>query len=151
MHAFASMPFSSMARFLSDTGYVTLYASRAYGRANEADESGIRPVGLALRMGHKELFAALKDYGVDLTARSPKDRSTLLHQTCWAGHVEMTALLLRSGAFNSDQINAQDAQGRTALHVAAFRAPEAVCSLLVDAGARPQPSSSCIVRTGHAR
>lgn len=99
------------------------------------DVDGVRPISVALELQHEELVKALMSYGADLTKRA-KDGSTLLHSTAWAGHEAMVARLLSSGAF-APLLEATDAHGRTALHIAAFRAPGEICRMLVQAGASP--------------
>jgi hypothetical protein len=75
-------------------------------------------------------------HGVDLGRRSEPDGMTLLHKSCWSGHLEMTKLLLDTGRF-AQLLEAKDKAGRTPLHLASFRAPEQVCRMLIAAGANP--------------
>jgi len=75
-------------------------------------------------------------HGVDLGRRSEPDGMTLLHKSCWSGHLEMTKLLLDTGRF-AQLLETKDKAGRTPLHLASFRAPEQVCRMLIAAGANP--------------
>ncbi len=58
------------------------------------NNAGMRPISVALALGDREAANALIAAGTDLRMLSPNDGSTLLHSTCWAGHEEMTSLLL---------------------------------------------------------
>ena len=72
----------------------------------------------------------------ELGRRSEPEGMTLLHKSCWAGHLEMTQLLLDTGRF-AQLLETKDKAGRTPLHLASFRAPEQVCRMLIAAGANP--------------
>jgi len=100
------------------------------------DKKGVRPITIAVLLNQPKLFEILKNNRADLTIVNPHSQSTLLHTAVWAGHEEMVELLLRTGAFKGELMEIEDADGRTALHLAAFRASEAVCKMLIDAGAQ---------------
>lgn len=62
--------------------------------------------------------------GADIAKINEKDQTTLLHNAVWAGHEDMVAVLLKTGIFRGRLLEAEDGDGRTALHHAAFRASE---------------------------
>ena len=94
------------------------------------------PIALAIQLGHLGIAKKLIAHGVDLGRRSEPEGMTLLHKSCWAGHLEMTQLLLDTGRF-AQLLETKDKAGRTPLHLASFRAPEQVCRMLIAAGANP--------------
>ena len=102
------------------------------------EPDGLRhtPIALAIQLGHLGIAKQLIAHGVDLGRRSEPDGMTLLHKSCWSGHLEMTKLLLDTGRF-AQLLEAKDKAGRTPLHLASFRAPEQVCRMLIAAGANP--------------
>jgi ankyrin repeat protein len=102
------------------------------------EPDGLRhtPIALAIQLGHLGIAKKLIAHGVDLGRRSEPDGMTLLHKSCWSGHLEMTKLLLDTGRF-AQLLEAKDKAGRTPLHLASFRAPEQVCRMLIAAGANP--------------
>jgi ankyrin repeat protein len=102
------------------------------------EPDGLRhtPIALAIQLGHLGIAEMLIAHGVDLGRRSEPDGMTLLHKSCWTGHLEMTKLLLDTGRF-AQLLEAKDKAGRTPLHLASFRAPEQVCRMLIAAGANP--------------
>jgi len=101
---------------------------------DHAAMDGTRAVGLAVKHGYGDMVGLLNEAGADLRVVNPRDGSILLHEACWAGHVEMVEQLLATGQFG-DLLETIDHTGRTPLHVAAFRSPMAVCTALVGAGA----------------
>jgi len=102
------------------------------------EPDGLRhtPIALAIQLGHLGIAKKLIAHGVDLGRRSEPDGMTLLHKSCWSGHLEMTKLLLDTGRF-AQLLETKDKAGRTPLHLASFRAPEQVCRMLIAAGANP--------------
>ena len=102
------------------------------------EPDGLRhtPIALAIQLGHLGIAKKLIAHGVDLGRRSEPDGMTLLHKSCWTGHLEMTKLLLDTGRF-AQLLETKDKAGRTPLHLASFRAPEQVCRMLIAAGANP--------------
>ena len=102
------------------------------------EPDGLRhtPIALAIQLGHLGIAEKLIAHGVDLGRRSEPDGMTLLHKSCWTGHLEMTKLLLDTGRF-AQLLETKDKAGRTPLHLASFRAPEQVCRMLIAAGANP--------------
>jgi len=105
-----------------------------FALVDHADLDGVRPIGIAIKHGHAELVNILTEAGSDLRLRNPKDGTIFLHEACWGGHTEMVQQMLLTGKFD-DLLETTDANGRTPLHVAAFRAPEEVCRALIRAGA----------------
>ena len=104
--------------------------------ADEPDGLRHTPIALAIQLGHLGIAKKLIAHGVDLGRRSEPEGMTLLHKSCWAGHLEMTQLLLDTGRF-AQLLETKDKAGRTPLHLASFRAPEQVCRMLIAAGANP--------------
>jgi ankyrin repeat protein len=102
------------------------------------EPDGLRhtPIALAIQLGHLGIAKKLIAHGVDLGRRSEPDGMTLLHKSCWSGHLEMTKLLLDTGRF-AQLLETKDKAGRTPLQLASFRAPEQVCRMLIAAGANP--------------
>lgn len=62
------------------------------------------------------------------------DGSTPLHCATWKGHLEVVALLLKSGA-DVNAINENEHWGTTPLHAAAHANQAAIANLLLDHGA----------------
>lgn len=108
--------------------------------AGLAAQSGATPLSAAVSMRHAEIVDRLVRAGVSLEQRLPGDL-TVLMVACALGLPELAARLLTAGA----DVDAVDAQGRTALHCAAmyaFTARErarvvALFDTLVLAGAEP--------------
>lgn len=98
-----------------------------------ADVDGITPVVIAVQYGFNEIVQQLIKKGASLTAKTV-DGSTLLHSAVYGAHEPTVALLLKERAI-LDLLEEKDANGRTALQVASYRAPTSVCELLVQAGA----------------
>ena len=63
---------------------------------------GIRAVGVAVKLGKSEMVRMLSEAGADLAMLNPKDGSLLLHEACWAGHLEMVEELLVTRAQDSN-------------------------------------------------
>lgn len=103
---------------------------------DHADCDGVRPITLAVRANALGLCLMLLDRGASLTYQNVNDGSILLHDAAHSGHVGMMAFLLQTGEY-ADMLETTDMSGRTPLHIAAFRAPEEVCRMLVAAGAQP--------------
>lgn len=143
------------------TGVDRLIAACARGDRNQADaivreEPALREALLAeggnllgafAGVGNTEGARCLLDMGVPANALYEGDRffdtapeSTALHVAAWRGHPETARLLMERGA----PLNARDAKGRTAMHLAVKacvdsywkgrRTPEWI-KVLVDAGA----------------
>ena len=62
------------------------------------------------------------------------DGSTPLHCATWKGHVDVVALLLKSGA-DVNAVNENEHWGTTPLHAAAHANQAAIAKLLLDYGA----------------
>jgi ankyrin repeat protein len=69
-----------------------------------------------------------------LRTQDKKKDNTLLHDACWAGNTGCTALLLATKEF--PDLERRNAEGQTALHIAAFRGGKVLAKTLVDAGAK---------------
>lgn len=107
------------------------------------DAYGNRPINVAMTMGenaddHIKYLLSLKDskgnVAVNLTSLNFKTNNTLVHDAAWIGNTEACQALLQTGAF-AELLEATNKQGQTAMHIAAFRAPKALVSALVEAGA----------------
>ena len=61
---------------------------------DHASVDGIRAIGVAVKLGKSEMVKMLSEAGADLGMLNPKDGSLLLHEACWAGHLEMVEELL---------------------------------------------------------
>lgn len=110
-----------------------LLAKGAYcGHANLKGET---PVKQALSLDRAEhLKLLLKSGDVDLEMVNVHSGNTLLHECAWFGHLEVTKLILQTKAFEG-KMDVLNKGGKTALHLAAFRAPQPVVKLLIDNGA----------------
>ena len=111
-----------------------------------ADDKGKRPIETAIE-GNDVSFPLVglllqqmgpdKSPTVNLTAKNPKSGNSLLHHAAWCGNADAMIALLGTGAF-ADMLEERNDTGQTALHIAAFRSPKAVCEALVNAGANPK-------------
>jgi len=119
----------------ADEVMLNLLIGQAEAPVDKADKKGARPVTIAIQQNNAKAFETLYAKGADITKVNEKDKTTLLHTAVWAGHEEMVAVLLRTGRFKGALLEAEDYDGRTALHQAAFRASGEVCKMLIDAGA----------------
>jgi len=73
---------------------------------------------------------------VDLTYSNPYTGYNLLHDAAWSGHLGVGQLILETNAFK-ERMEEIDKKGRTALHMASFRATAAFCKMLCDYGSIP--------------
>lgn len=119
---------------LLDANAVVDFPSQATGQN--------RPIERAIELGEdalkltKTLIDVRRPDGtreVDLRAKNDKGE-TLLHKAAWVGNSGPMKALLETKEFG-DMIDEEDKQGRTALHMAAFRAEKEVCQLLQGSGA----------------
>ncbi|HZJ45901.1 MAG TPA: ankyrin repeat domain-containing protein [Pyrinomonadaceae bacterium] len=97
----------------------------------------MKPEKLMIKAAKKGDVAALKT----LLANDPSlvkardtDGSTPLHCATWKGHVDVVALLLKSGA-DVNAVNENEHWGTTPLHAAAHANQVAIAKLLLDYGA----------------
>lgn len=83
--------------------------------ANSKDFHNVTALHIAASEGYVGVCEALLDYGngTDLNPRNVLER-TPLHLSCIRGHLEVSQLLVRSGA----DYNVQDFEGNTPLHLA---------------------------------
>jgi hypothetical protein len=89
-------------------------------------------VSLAIQQNNVDLLRILIEHGADL---GPIDdtQSTVLHRACHIGHLEIVCLLLQQNPVTL--ISKQDAQGRTALHVAVENGHNQLVKALLEHGA----------------
>ena len=82
---------------------------------NSKDFHKVTALHIAASEGYVSVCEALLDYGsnTELNPRNVLDR-TPLHLSCIRGHLEVSQLLVRSGA----DVNVQDFEGNTPLHLA---------------------------------
>jgi ankyrin repeat protein len=99
---------------------------------NSYSYDGWTPVHLAAFFGRPSAVERLKTAGADLNAVSRNAlRNTPLHAAVAGGHVEVSLLLIDSGA----DVNAVDAGGHTPLHLAAEAGYVPVAKALLARGA----------------
>jgi hypothetical protein len=132
VHAAVSLPGAMLLK--------TLIAEGAF--LDFADARGVRPIAVAAQGNRVDVMKLLHEAkapngtpAVNMSTPNPGTGSSLLHDAAWAGHEEAVHYLLDIDAFKQN-IDAFNAKGQTALHLAAMRAPKAVVELLVNAGAR---------------
>jgi len=121
----------------------TLVNSGAF--ADYVDDYGNQPIKVGMQMSelaedHIAYLLSLKDATgtriVNLKSVNFKTGHTLIHDAAWIGNTYAATALLKTGEF-SEMLEAANKQGQTAMHLAAFRAPKALVTALVDAGADP--------------
>lgn len=140
------------------TGDFDLVASLSVrgAKLKTKSEYGWKPVHLASAYGHVSLMADFITHGIDIEDRLatpsfkphkktneaarrgywaeirwPHEEARPLHLAIEFGHVEMTKLLLNSGA----KVDAADSQRWQPLHYAAFHCQPEIVELLLDRGA----------------
>eukprot|EP00928_Gymnodinium_smaydae_P015918 TRINITY_DN15922_c0_g1_i1.p1 TRINITY_DN15922_c0_g1~~TRINITY_DN15922_c0_g1_i1.p1 ORF type:complete len:239 (+),score=57.28 TRINITY_DN15922_c0_g1_i1:86-802(+) len=70
--------------------------------------------------------------------KKDEDQRTAVHRACAAGHQEVVALLIASGA----DVNCEDEEGWTPLHSSASRGDDAIVSMLLEAKANADEVTS---------
>jgi ankyrin repeat protein len=97
---------------------------------------------LAAGRGNLKLFNTLLDKGAPTTYNSSNNEN-LLHQSCKAGHYQITEVLLKRGI----DPNQKSTSGETPLHIAVNSARNDIelCQLLISNGADVK------IRTGNGR
>ncbi|KAK3256270.1 hypothetical protein CYMTET_34586, partial [Cymbomonas tetramitiformis] len=104
-----------------------------------ARDGSTTPLLLAVLRGHEAAAAAIARWSGELAvARNPAQRRSELFRHLWgavmAGDAELCGRLVRAGCPG----DSADADGRTALHLAAARGDAAVVEALLGAGASPE-------------
>jgi len=103
------------------------------------DDNGKRPIERGIEYGDAvlrcvEILLEQKQADgtrtVQLLEKNPKTGNSLLHWAAWTGNACMMKALLETGAF-AEHLEEINAQGQTAMHVAAFRSPKQVVELCV--------------------
>lgn len=117
----------------ASVGSVSMTFALIEAGANTEVRCGDNVVHIAASQGHSDLVHELLNYGFDSNAVN-KDGMTPLHRATEFHHIESVKVLLnRSGV----EVNALSEGGRTSLHIACEKDQEAICNLLLDAGAEP--------------
>jgi len=107
-----------------------------------ADAYGNRPIVDGLQFNRQRTVGTLlglepapyNKLCIDLLTLNEKTQNNLLHDAAWWGHVEMVRLLLATGQFSKEIINAYNKSGKGAVHIAAFRGSKDFVHELVQAG-----------------
>lgn len=106
------------------------------GEVQAASADGWTPLHLAAHFGQKQAVEALIRAGAAIDARSGNDlKNTPLHAAIAGRQDAVAGLLLASGA----DIDASDASGYAALHIAAFDDQPDIIKLLLIHGAEVNP------------
>jgi ankyrin repeat protein len=141
---------ADLSNAVSDGGTVTLlhiaaasgqrgvveYLVQAGLNVNAARHDGLTPVQVALEGGNKAVQTLL-EHGAS-TAAVDNGGHNLLAVVVGAGHADLVELLLCSASANNQlavDVNAADADGDTALHLAAHRDRTAAAAVLLHHGA----------------
>jgi ankyrin repeat protein len=91
------------------------------------DRNGKTAAHIAAEYGHVDLLAWLFAKGADARLATVEGW-TILHEAVFHGDAKCVELLLHM--HNGPGVNTRDSHGRTALHIAAYRAPEEMLRLL---------------------
>ncbi|KXZ48288.1 hypothetical protein GPECTOR_29g64 [Gonium pectorale] len=111
---------------LQDGGQMRLIAAK--------HTKGETPLHTACGRGHKGVALELLSAGAQVDARTTQVGQTPLHRASHGGHTELVQALLARAGGRLD-INAQDANGNTALHLAGMSGHQGVACSLLGAGA----------------
>lgn len=101
---------------------------------NYQERNGKTAAHFAAEYGHASVLAWLLGKGADPSIRTTEGW-TVLHEACFHSDKGCCELLLHM--HKGPAVNALDMHGRTALHIAAYRASEEIVHLLIDCGADP--------------
>lgn len=102
------------------------------------DKRGKTALFTAAEYGRKDIVNWLIANGADINWLS-HEWQTVLHQALVSNKADVVRLLLSEQHLHklADNLNAVDSQGRTALHIASFKADPEIVQLLLDAKADP--------------
>lgn len=115
---------------LNDVAAVRRYTAEPEAYLDARGERGYRPLQVAIRWGHTELYALLIEMGADVNATDGDGRSAL-HIATSNNDKTAVRLLLDSGAV----VNQRDHFHYTPLHMAARSGHTDTAHLLIEAGA----------------
>jgi hypothetical protein len=94
---------------------------------NVTDDSGVTPLHLAARNGHKKCVHRLIECGADIHIQD-KDGLTAVHWLACSGRTELLSDLLDKGEF----VDVVDSKGQTALHVACQNGHKPTVAVLLE-------------------
>ena len=127
--------FELLLPLMSDVDVRTVEGVYADGRATSSfNETALH---LACATGQQQMASALLKRGANRMAKDNLQRPPLMRAA--AGHLSCCVLLVGQPArrkMTPAEVNVADANGATALHVAAESGSEKVCGFLLEAGAR---------------
>ncbi len=100
---------------------------------NSSNRKGVTLLGLAIRFNHLNVVRMLLSWGADINLKSRDRDNTPLMDAAAEGHLEMLQELIHLGA----DLAGQSRNGQNALVLAIGKGADAVCRILLDAGADP--------------
>eukprot|EP01119_Soliformovum_irregulare_P017229 TRINITY_DN5080_c0_g1_i1.p1 TRINITY_DN5080_c0_g1~~TRINITY_DN5080_c0_g1_i1.p1 ORF type:complete len:956 (-),score=247.96 TRINITY_DN5080_c0_g1_i1:60-2927(-) len=96
--------------------------------------SGMAPLHIATRQGYESIVELLISKGASLSIQDQNMHQTPLHVAASSGKVKVAEILLNS-VENSEELDFQDSEGKTPLHLAVAADARAIVALLLTRGA----------------
>jgi ankyrin repeat protein len=100
----------------------------------EKDGDGEGVLHVAAKRGAKSFISWMIKKGANIDIKTGRDKKTPLMFAADGNHLDAVFMLLKEGAMTS--INAEDIDGRTALHYAATKGTPQLCTVMLICGAK---------------